>query len=310
MLSEELLKAAPWLQPHIKAMEKALHHMLSNVHLLQNSSTSQDLLKEVIMVYLTSANITSEDIFSTLMGNFTGLDEASLTALMREAVRLITQLRLFGDDPALYHAMETFLASNGSRLIVQKVAEMSAWLASTQATGLDLMTQLLPRMYDIIRSLLAALNEMSMDMPANAQLFETLVGNILAMLRQVVSTGGLLPPMGHHPPTFAPQMMGGHHGMRTRHRREAPVMPQEPVDDFIDLLYIDYPAMFKAISAPPTSEEIMETAHMFFTNPDLSVVLNGVTSGLPWGFNASREETLNAALGMLSFVTLPSIFQM
>ncbi|KAG7227448.1 hypothetical protein INR49_005262 [Caranx melampygus] len=311
MLSEELLKVAPWLQLYIKAMEKALHHMLSNVHLLQNSSSSQDLLREVVMIYLTSANITSEDIFSMIMGNFTGLDEASLSGLMREAVRLITELRLFGDDPGLYHAMENFLESNGSRLIVQKVAEMSAWLTSTQETGLGLMTQLLPRMYDIIRSFLAALNEMSMDMPANTQLFETLVGNILAMLRQVVSTGGLLPPMGQHPVMFTPQMMGSNHGMRTRHRREAPMMPpREPMDDFIDLFYINYPAMFEAISAPPTSEEIMETAHMFFTNPDLTVVLNGVTSGLPWGFNASREETLNAALGVLSFVTLPSVFQM
>ncbi|XP_071316090.1 ATP-binding cassette sub-family A member 13 [Trachinotus anak] len=307
MLSDELLSAAPFLHPYIEAMEKALYHMMSNVYLVQNSSSSQDLLKQVAMIFLTSVNITSEDIFSM---NSSALSEVSLTNLMREAVKLITELKIFGEEPMVYQALEQLLASNGTSLIVKKVTEMSAWLASTQASGLDLLTQVLPKMYDILRTFLSVLNEMSVDMPANTQLFEDLAGNIIAMLRQLVSTSGLLPPMDQHQGIFQPDMMGGNHTMRIRHRREAPLMPtRDPMDDFIDLFYIDYPAMFKAISAPPTTGEIMETVHMFFGNPDLSVVLKGATSDMPWGLNASREETINAALGMLSFLTLPSAFQ-
>ncbi|XP_023284363.1 ATP-binding cassette sub-family A member 12 [Seriola lalandi dorsalis] len=311
MLTDELRKVAPFLQPYIGAMEKALYHMMSNSHLISNSSSCQDLLKQVAMIFLTSANITSEDIFSINYGNFSGLDEASLTGLMRQAVELMTELKIFGDEPMVYQALEQFLTSNGTILIVQKVANMSAWLASTQASGLDLLTQVLPKMYDILKSFLSVLSQMSMDMPANTQLFEDLAGNIIAMLRQLVSTSGLLLPMHQQQVMFQPEMMGGSHAMRVRHRREAPLMPtRDPMDDFIDLFYIDYPAMFKAISGLPTEGEIMETVHMFFANPDLSVVLKGATSEMPWGLNASREDTINAALGVLSFLTLPSAFQM
>lgn len=82
------------------------------------------------------------------------------------------------------------------------------------------------------------------------------------------------------------------------------------MDDFVDLFYIDYPTMFRAISVPPTTVEIMETVHVFFANPDLNVVMKGATRGMPWGINASREETVDASLGMLSFLTLPATVQM
>ncbi|XP_040913792.1 ATP-binding cassette sub-family A member 12 [Toxotes jaculatrix] len=311
LLSDELLSVAPFLQPYIGGIEKALTHIVNNFHLVQNSSSSQDLFEQAAMILLTSANITPNDLFPMMWGNFSGFDVASLPHMMKEVVKLMTDLKIFGDAPMVYQALEQFLTSNDTSLIMQKVAEMSAWLASTHASGLDLLTQVLPKIYDILRSLLSSLTNMNMDVPANMELFEDLAGNIIAMLRQLVSTGGLLAPMEQHQGMFQTAMMGGNHTTRTRHRREAPMMPtRDPMDDFIDLLYINYPAMFKAISAPPTSGEIMETVHMFFANPDLSVVLKGATSGMPWGLNASREETINAALGVLSFLTLPSAFQM
>ncbi|XP_050926506.1 LOW QUALITY PROTEIN: glucosylceramide transporter ABCA12 [Lates calcarifer] len=309
MLTDELLNVAPSLHTYIEAMEKALHHFLSNVHLVQDSSSSQDLLKQVAMIFLTSANITSDDIFTMMSGDISGLSATSLTNVMRQAVKLMIDLYIFGDAPMVYHALEQFLASNDTNLIVQKVDEMFMWLASTQASGLDLLTQALPKIYDILRSILSALAQ-TVDMPADAGQFEDLARNIIAMLRQLVTTGGLLPPMQHQG-MFQLKMMGGNHSMKIRNRREAPLMPtRDPMDDFVDLFNINYPAMFHALSVPPTTGEVMETVHMFFTNPDLSVVLNGVTSDMPWGLNASREETINAVLGVLSAVTLPGALQM
>ncbi|XP_044222425.1 glucosylceramide transporter ABCA12 [Thunnus albacares] len=311
LLTGQLLSVAPFLQPYIEAGEKALSHILDNSHLIQNSSSSQDLFTEAAMIFLSSANITSVDIFSVMWGNFSGFNEASLDDMIREAVKLMINMKIFGDTPMVYQALEQFLASNHTRLIVQKVAELSAWLASSQASGLDLLTQALPKIYEILRLFLSILTQMNVDMPPHMGLFEDLAGNTIAMLRQLVSTSGLLAPMDHHLSMHQQGMTGSNHMMKVRQRREAPLMPtRDPMDDFIDLLYIDYPAMFRAISVPPTPEEIMETAHMFFANPDLSIVMKGVTRDMPWGLNASREETIDSTLGVLSFLTLPDVFQM
>ncbi len=307
LLSDELLAIAPFFQPYIEATEKALSHILGNYHLVQHSNSSQDLFAEAAVIFLSSVNITSDDVFSVMWGN---VSEASVTDMVREAVKLMIDMKIFGDAPMVYQALEQFLASNNASMIVQKVVEMSAWLASTQASGLDLLTQALPKIYDIVRSLLSVLTQMSMDMPANMGLFEDLAGNIIAMLRQLVSTGGLLAPMDHHLYMYQREMTGGNHTMKTRHKREASLMPmRDPMDDFIDLFYINYPAMFRAISVPPTTAEIMETVHVFFANPDLNIVVKGATNNMPWGLNASREETIDAALGVLSFLTLEGAFQ-
>lgn len=310
MLSDELLNVAPFLQPYLKAIEKAVTHILNNSHLIQDSSSSQILFREAAMIFLSSANITSGDMFSMMWGNFSGLNEASISGMIRDAVKMMIDMKIFGNAPMAYQALERFLASNDTSLIAQKVTEMSAWLASTQASGLDLLTHALPKIYNILRPLLSVLTQMSMDMPASMELFVDLAGNTLAMLRQLVSTSDLLAPMEHHRSMFQQGMTGGNHTMRSRHRREALLMPtRDPMDDFIDLLYIDYPAMFKAITVTPTTAEIMETVHVFLANPDLSVVLKGATSDMPWGLNASREGTINTALGVLSSLTFPGTFQ-
>ena len=227
-------------------MEKALHHIMNNFRLVQDNGSSQDLFEQVATIFLTSANITLDDILSMLQGNFSGLNEASLTDMMKEAVKLMTDLKIFGDTPMVYQALEHFLASNDTSMIVQKVAEMSSWLASTQASVLDLMTQVLPKMYDILRCFLSVLTQMGVNMPANMDLFEDLAGNITRMLRQLVSTSGLLPPMDQHQGTFQLDMTGIMRTMKIQRRREAPLMPpREPIDDFIDLFHINYPAMFR-----------------------------------------------------------------
>ncbi|XP_070831676.1 uncharacterized protein abca12 [Chaetodon trifascialis] len=311
LLSDELLSVAPFLQPYVKAMEKALHHILENYHLIQDSSSSQHLFREAAMIILSSANMTSDDMFSMMWGNFSGLSEESVTGMIRHTVNLMIDMKIFGNEPMVYQALEQFLASNDTSLIVQKVTEMFAWLASTQASGLDLLAQALPKILDILRPLLSVLTQMNMDMPASMELFEDLAGNLMTMLRELVNTSTPLAPMGHHPSMFQQKMTGSNHTTRVRQRREAPLMPtRHPIDDFINLFDIDYAAMFRAISVPPTAAEIMETIHVFVANPDLNVVMKGATSGMPWGLNASQEQTIDASLGVLSFLTLPTALQM
>lgn len=311
MLSDELVKVAPFMQPYIKAIEKALCHILNNYHLIQDSSSSEALFRQAAMIFLSSANITSDAIFPMMGGNFPGLNAASVTNMIREAVKLVINMKIFGDAPMVYQALEQFLASKDLSMIAQKVAELFEWLASTQASGLDVLTQAMPRIYNIFRPLLSRLIQMSMDEPAIMELFADLAGNILAMLRQLVSTSGLLTPMGHHPSMYQQGVTFSNHTAKIRNRREAPfMMPRDPMDDFIDLFYINYPAMFKAIAAPVSTAEIMETAHLFFANPDLSVVVKGATRGLPWDLKASLEEIIDAALGVLSYFTLPAGSQM
>ncbi|TKS67339.1 ATP-binding cassette sub-family A member 12 [Collichthys lucidus] len=227
------------------------------------SSSCQKLFREAAMIL--SANITSNHISAMMWGNFSGLTEASVPAIMREVVKLIIDMKIFGNVPMVQRALEQFLTSNDTSLIVQKLTEMSAWLASTQASGLDLLTQALPKICDILRPLLSVLSQMSVDMPANMELFEDLVGNITAMIKQILRTSGT------------------------------------PASMYQDLSMFQYGM---------TSAEIMETVHVFFANPDLNVVVKGATSNMPWGLNASREDTVDAALGVLSFLTLPGAYQM
>ncbi|XP_003445395.1 LOW QUALITY PROTEIN: ATP-binding cassette sub-family A member 12 [Oreochromis niloticus] len=303
MLSDELHNVAPALQPYMDALMNATGYILDNYQLLQQSTSAEELLKEAAMHFLSSANMSSYDIFSTTAGNTT----ASLYDLTTEMIRQMINIKAFGDDPMIYQVLEEFLRSNDTNLIAEKVAELSVWLNSTEASGIDLLSEALFRSYDIVRPVLSALAKMNTDMQATVELLEDLVGNSIAMFRQLVSTGNVPDPMVQY--LSDSEMTDGYHTHLVRRRRDASLMMTDPMNDFIDLFYIDYPTMFKAMAVPPTTPEIMETAHVFFANPDLSVVMKGATSGMQWGLNASQEETVDAALGVLSFLTLPDVFE-
>ncbi|XP_030613266.1 LOW QUALITY PROTEIN: ATP-binding cassette sub-family A member 12 [Archocentrus centrarchus] len=301
MLSDKLLDVDPSLRPYMEALVKALNYILDNYNLLQQSVPPEELLKEAAMIFLSSANITSHDIFSVMEGN----SSASLNDLITEIIRLVINMKAFGDEPMIYQILEQYLASNGTSLIAQKVAEMSSWLKSTEASGLDLLSEALSKSYDILKPILSALSRMSMDMQETIELLEDLAGNI-TMFRQLLSSSNLLGVMDQHPSDS--EMTAGYQTPLVRRRRDVSLtMTRNPIEDFIDLYNIDYPAMFKAMAVPPTTPEIVETAHVFFANPNLSVVMKGATSNMQWGLNASQEETIDSALGILSFLTLPDV---
>lgn len=297
MLADELLKVAPFLHPYIHAVEKAASHILKNLHLIQNNHTSEILFREAAMIFLYSANITMPT---------SGLNQAAIADIIWKVVKMMIDKKIFGHAPNIYQALKNFLASNDPSLIAQKVTEMFTWLSTTQASGLDLLTQILPNIYNILRPVWAVVAQINNDLSAFWELVEDLVGNVFNMVRQLISTGGFV----DHKGMFPQETMASYHTTRRRHKREALLTPRDPMDDFIDLLYVDYPTMFRAMSVPPTTAEAMETVHVFVANPDLKVVLNGATHGMPWGLNASREETIHAALGVLSFLTHPRTFEM
>ncbi|MEQ2157663.1 hypothetical protein GOODEAATRI_003937 [Goodea atripinnis] len=304
---ERTLQAAQ--QPYFKAAFKAMSHILDNYDLNESSSSSQELIEEAAMIFLTSANITLNDIFPMMSGNASGLNLDLLGETMGEIIKLIIETRVFGHSPEVYQALEHLLATNSTYIMVERVYEMSVWLASTEASGLELLSQGLSKMYEIIRLPLSILTKLSMDVDTEA--YEELFGNMFAAFNQFVGTNGLYPPMLQHHYVSYSEMSDGHHIMRNRRKRDlSPMMTRDPMQDIIDLFHIDYPAMFRAISVPPTTAEITETAHVLFANPDLNVVMKGATSGMPWSFNASREATIDATLGMFSLFTHPQLFEM
>ncbi|CAJ1079858.1 uncharacterized protein abca12 [Xyrichtys novacula] len=307
MLTDELLSLAPSLQPYVKAVETALHYILSNYHGIQDESSAEYIFKEAIGIFLHKVNLTSADFLSLLQGHSSALDKEALVHTMSQAVKHL--MIMFEGVPMVYQGLEYFLTSNDTRMIMEKVAELAVWLASVEEYGMGQLDQALLEVYRILSSLVSALTGMDMDKPGPMGLFEELAYNIVAMVRQMVATSGILGPMEYHHGMYKHDMTSQNHTKGVRRKREYPVIPmRSPLEDFLDLLYIDYPTMFKAMSAPTTTREMMETAHIFFANPDLNVVMKGITSDMGWYLNASREDTIDAAVGMLSFFTLPSMF--
>lgn len=303
MLADELLKVAPSLQPYANAVEAALGHVLAGSHLLYNGSATQTLFSEAAMIFLSSLNIMPGN---ATLGDLSGVD---LAGMINDTIGLMIDMEIFGYAPELYRALESFREFGPSDM-ARRLHEMLMWLASTEESGLDLIFQVLPRIYDSVRPLMSVFTQAAGDLPVPLGLFEDLAWNVLEMLRQMSSTSNLLAPPERHHPMFSHQFPQAKHTVRSRHRREAPPMPSSSfVDDFVDLFNIDYPTMFYALSQPVSTSEILETAHGFFANPDLGVVLNGVTGDLPWNWEAQREETIGAALGVMTFLTHPTTFQ-
>lgn len=300
MLADELLKVAPSLQPYVTAVEAAVGHVLASSHLLYNGSTTEMLFSEAGMIFLSSLGITSDNL-STM----------DLEGFINNTIGLMIDLEIFGYAPELYRALERF-REFGPNEMASRFHELFMWMASTEASGLDLIFQMLPRVYDSVRPLMSVFTQAAADLPLPLGLFEDLARNVLEMMRQMSSTSNLLAPPERHHLMFVPNhFTWANHTGKVRRRREAlPMPPRSPIDDFVDLFNIDYHTMFYALSQPVSTPEILETAHGFFANPDLSVVLNGATRGMTWNWEAPREETIGAALGMLSFLTHPTTFQM
>ncbi|KAF7662181.1 hypothetical protein LDENG_00244240 [Lucifuga dentata] len=304
MILDQLLNVAPFLQPYTEATERALIHVLNNYHLIPNHTLSQNLFYETAMIFLTSLNLTSDDIFSMKQGNFLGF----LAKILMESVKLMGEMNLFGNTSTVQQVLEQILESHEAKLVMQKVAELFAWWDSSEASGMELIIQGLPKISSIFKTFFSFLAKMSEEKPEFMKLIEDLVGDFIEI---IIGTNDLLISAEHHLSRLHPQEMSGDYpAKKVRHRREASMNPMRgAMDDFIDLFYIDYPDLFAALSVPPTIVEVLETAHVFFANPNLGVVMKGATKDMAWILNSSREETIDASLLLLSLFTLPDIFQ-
>ncbi|XP_076025938.1 uncharacterized protein abca12 [Genypterus blacodes] len=296
MASEALLSVAPHLRPYMEAIERALVHFLNNYSDAPDNMSSQDLYRDAAMIFLASLNLTSEDIYSMMRGNSSELDVKFITDLIIESVKLMADLKIFGDETIRIDLfVEEVLTSNFTRPMLQKVAGLVAWFCSPEASGMQLITEGLPKIFDVVQSCLTALAQITQFLPH-------IQGPLGQLLVNIAKTVGVWGPLKYH--LGLPQD-------HVRYRREVSMKPlRGPVDDFIDLFYIDYPTLLSALAVPPTSAEILETAHVFLSNPDLGVVIKGVTYGPTWGRNATREDTVDATLGVLSYFTAPNMLEM
>ena len=97
---------------------------------------------------------------------------------------------------------------------------------------------------------------------------------------------------------------------KSRRRRELPTEPtREPMVNFIDLFSVDYPALFQAISIAPSPAEVLETAHVFFANPDLNTVMKGTVQNFLWLEETSEMEvSIDFVLGVLAYLTNPEVY--
>ncbi|XP_068602787.1 glucosylceramide transporter ABCA12 [Brachionichthys hirsutus] len=296
LLTDNLPDLPPTLRVYINATEKALGHILNNSDRLQDRDSSMDVFREAVEIFLAQC-------FPSSSGN----NEHVISGILRVVVKELIDGKAFGDAAVVYEALERFLASNDISLFVERFDEMFAFLTDTNASGLNLLTQLLPKLYNALRPLLSVLVQMFVDIPAPFEVLEDFSENIGGLLTHLLNTGILLPLMETYGLNMHQyEMPYGNNSVMGRYRREAlPLPPRTPMDSFEDLFSLDYEEMAIALAVPPKAEDILETVHMFFANPDLRIVFVGVARDLQWGLNASQENTLDAALGIASFLTLP-----
>ncbi|KAI2660814.1 Glucosylceramide transporter ABCA12 [Labeo rohita] len=305
MALEQIKTEAPWMTPYVSAIGKTIEVILQNPSLLQNSTASPQIIMQALEITLTGMNFTKETINYILSGDiFMNPNGSTVDSLIKEVIQQIIGTGLLGDWPVLYGVMQQVLYLEDTSGTLWKTVEFFNWLFTTEDTGINFVLEILRKIYEIVRDALA-----KMPQSCLSKTFIDIAGNALYMLKQMKLTSDLFAPVEQY---LSPLQMQIAHGQNlqglvshTRNtRRVASEVPREPVDDFLDLFDINYQALLKVLSIPPTPTEILETIHVFFANPDLSVILKGYlkdTTG-----NTSQEETIDTALKVLSYLTLPS----
>ncbi|KAJ0005860.1 hypothetical protein NQD34_015754 [Periophthalmus magnuspinnatus] len=300
LISEELQDKFPFLKPYMGALEKMLIHILTKYPEMEESP--EDCFREASVILLRALNVSSTDIHQMMMGNFS---DKAWVDLVLKSIQIVIDMNVFGDNPMLYHTLGQLLTSSNTRMIMDKVAEMVSWFASTEAKGLDLLVQALTKIQELLSPLLSFLKDMDVDLPPNLQVLDDLTGNAISFIRQLLTGRGI--SMADHY-MLTDYSMSNHNATRARHRREATFMPvRGQMDDFIDLFSINYHSMWQGLMVPPTTSEIVETVHVLFANPDLGIILKGATEDLVWSLESSKEETIDAVVGVASLFSVPGI---
>ncbi|XP_043104736.1 uncharacterized protein abca12 isoform X2 [Puntigrus tetrazona] len=305
MALEQIKTEAPWMTPYIEAIEKTIEVILQNGNLIQNSTVSPPIIMQALEITLTGMNFTKETINYILSGDiFMNPNGSTVDSLIKEVIQQIIATGLLVDWPTLYGVMQQALYLEETSGTLWKTVDFFKWLFTTQDSGLNFVLEILRKLYEIIRNALTMMPQSCLS-----KNFIDLFGNVLYMLKQIRLTSDLFDPVEQYLSPLKSQIAQGQNlkGLvsHTRNARSiASKVQREPVDDFLDLLNIDYQALLKILSIPPTSTEILETIHVFFANPDLGVILKGYLSEMTG--NTKKEETIDTTLSVLSYLTLPS----
>ncbi|KAI1885293.1 hypothetical protein AGOR_G00218660 [Albula goreensis] len=304
MISEAIADI-PWAQPYLQALLLTFNYTVEN-SLQQNSSVTPNFLGQVLQIFLTGLNFTGDSIQQITSGEvFFSTDGHFIDKVIKDTIRQVIRLKLLGDWPMAYHIMEQVLGAEGTGLVLEKVFELNEWWSSTESYGMDFLSEAMVELYDVVRATLATLMQLDIPLPSYSDIFVDLAGNILKMLRQITRTSDIFAPFDAYLAELQEQVAGGmtlNDLMPQPHPRVRRAAQREPIEDFLDLLDIDYQALFKALSVPPTTADVMETIHVFFANPDLAIVMKGLSlqmTGVP-----SQDETIDAILHLLSYITM------
>lgn len=292
--------------PYILAVQKVIEYTLWG----QNITESPEMVIHALDVVLTAMNFSSEQIDNFLSSDMITMPKnLSTDMLVKMVISKIIDMRLLGNWSVMYDLMEQVLYIENTSRILGAVSELVSWYNTTEDTGVYFGIEMLAKLYDMVTPLVAASN----PLPCYSDLFIELAGNALYALQHITSTTNLFTPINSYFKPVQIQLAQGHNlrdlvSATQNARRPVLNMTREPVDDFLDLLEINYQNLSQILSIPLTSEEMLETMHVLFVNPDLGIFLKGVSRDMTG--SSVEDETIDTILGMLAYLTLPSNGQM
>ncbi|XP_065108171.1 uncharacterized protein abca12 [Paramisgurnus dabryanus] len=293
----------PWTTPYIEAIEQAMEYFPQS--LLQNSTSEQDIVMHALEIVLTGMNFTEDSIESILGGNVHS-NESTVDNIIKDVIQQIIHMELLGDVPVLYDIMQQALYLEDTSGILWKTVEFVNWIIFPEETGASFVIEALTKFYEILRQFLKSLPAAPSPLNCFSDTFIDIAGNVLYMMKQIRQTSELFASEEHYLNPLQMQLANGQNLRdllsHTRSTRSlVSDVKREPIDDFLDLLDINYNFLFLTLLAPPTTTEILETVHVFFANPDLAVILKGLSGEMTSG----QEETIDATLNALTSLTLP-----
>ncbi|XP_028846573.1 ATP-binding cassette sub-family A member 12 isoform X2 [Denticeps clupeoides] len=298
----EVLTEAPWAYPYVSAVEKATQHIIQNS--FENDTSPQQLLAAALDILLTGLNYTNESVLSLIdAGMALERNGRSIDKAIKDAIEVVLQRNLLGNWPVVQDFLQVFvLNTNDTNSILDSATEFYAWISSTEQSGIGLYTEALPRLFAIFHEFLSTVTQL----PSGSEVYIELTGNILNMLRQIAHTSDLFSSIDSYLALLQGEMswalsLGDHIPLTQISSRRADQGAQS--GKLGDILDVDYGALFQVLSVPPTPTEIMETIHVFFSNPDLAVVMKGMSEAMP---GSPEEESIDRTLNMLSYLTAPS----
>ncbi|KAJ8396359.1 hypothetical protein AAFF_G00019360 [Aldrovandia affinis] len=307
---EDSVAVLPWMQPYLQALQMTINFTLQNSLLQENSSVTPNFLGQALQIFLTGLNWTGDSLQQITSGAvFLSTNGRFVDKVLKDAIREMIRLKLLGDWPMAYGIMEQLLGVEATGLVLEKAFELNEWWGSTKTSGMEFMSEAMAELFDIVRAVLSALMQLNVPLPSYSNISVDLAGNLLSMVRQMTSTSDIFAPIDAYLAQLQEYIAKGKtlndmlNRSSTRVRRAA---GREPIDDFLDLFEIDYQALMEALSAPPTTADVMETIHVFFANRNLAVVLKGLSMemGCP-----NQDETIDTALRILSHITVSGQWQ-